>query len=328
MAESATVVEFWCSPGSTRHRSSHAKVGRSIILLGALSGCAVSEPPASAVMLRLEELASWPLDNVHAINGARIIGESLLAWSSREGTVVLIRDGISLSISRPGTLPVAADLYGGELVVLQGNPAALVGLSLNGMPIWEKLVQLPSPPQSAVRVGEEWYVTVFDQNVGGLYRVDASTAHGRSVRVIPLESPSHVGRVGTGIVLLDFREPFRIRRLTTDGAILSSHRPDYAHSDSLILPNPSAWVALPGVSLGSGALLQTIANLTSDDRLFLRYGEEADGPEHTTLTHVPMGFLHSDPKSRRALAVRDVGRVELVLYEWRWGEAGTFEPRR
>jgi hypothetical protein len=83
-------------------------------------------------------------------------------------------------------------------------------------------------------------------------------------------------------------------------------------------PSPSArtWVALAAVDIGNGALLQSIADLASDDRRFVRYVDGMTAPVKVTKLDVPLALLGSDPLNHRIAGVRALNAAEVVLYTW------------
>lgn len=68
-----------------------------------------------------------------------------------------------------------------------------------------------------------------------------------------------------------------------------------------------------------GGFLQNLVDLRSDARVLILYDAQGKVRRHTTMD-VPMGFVASVPGEHLLLAIRRVGGVELVGYNWRWSE--------
>jgi hypothetical protein len=77
------------------------------------------------------------------------------------------------------------------------------------------------------------------------------------------------------------------------------------------------WVGLATLHLDRG-FLQVLADRGGERRAFAVY-DSTGVLRRVTLVDAFIGFLDSDPASRRLLALRRTDRVELVVYEWAWG---------
>jgi hypothetical protein len=93
-----------------------------------------------------------------------------------------------------------------------------------------------------------------------------------------------------------------------------------------LLPADSlrTWRAVSTVALDC-TLLLTLSDLTSDQRLLVRYGAD-DRVERITRVNAPIGLMARIPGAQTVLAARRAGELELVWYDWRWvrepGSAG------
>jgi hypothetical protein len=65
------------------------------------------------------------------------------------------------------------------------------------------------------------------------------------------------------------------------------------------------------------ALLVTLADLTSDHRVMVRYGVDGTVAQRTPVA-APIGLMARLPGEATVLAARRTGELELVWYDWHW----------
>ena len=89
-------------------------------------------------------------------------------------------------------------------------------------------------------------------------------------------------------------------------------------------PTGASWRGLVVVPLDCG-MLQTLADLASDQRLLVRYGPTGAVARVSPL-EAPFGVAASQTEQRLLAAVRRTGGQEIVLYEWRWLQPADASP--
>lgn len=80
------------------------------------------------------------------------------------------------------------------------------------------------------------------------------------------------------------------------------------------------WRSIGAVFLDEGRILQEIVDLRSDRRLFIFYGRKQKAVVRQTGVEVPLGIIASDPVNRALLVGRQLGKRDLAVYEWAWGD--------
>lgn len=121
-----------------------------------------------------------------------------------------------------------------------------------------------------------------------------------------------------GVLLSLGSAPFTVLRLD----------PATGRIDSL--PAPLAAAGVPSISRDSlflwrsvsvvpldCAMLLTLAELTSDRRVMVRYGMD-DRIDRVTQVQAPVGLMTRIPGTQTVLGARRAGELELVWYDWRW----------
>ncbi|MBK8246611.1 MAG: hypothetical protein IPK85_04315 [Gemmatimonadetes bacterium] len=78
----------------------------------------------------------------------------------------------------------------------------------------------------------------------------------------------------------------------------------------------TGWESLRVVAIGD-AFLQVLADPTSDQRRILVMDAGGRLVREMSL-NVAMGFLDADEGHKLLVALRNVGRTELVYYRWHW----------
>ncbi len=129
------------------------------------------------------------------------------------------------------------------------------------------------------------------------------------------------------VVVGNRRWPFEWALLDARGEVTpSTPKPPVPGGDPSVMlavgGNENRWVALPALNL-AGPYLQLIADLGSDRRLF-RIIDATSRVLRQREVVMPLGFIFSDPRSRRLVGIRTASTSELVVYGWRW----TRKPER
>jgi hypothetical protein len=111
--------------------------------------------------------------------------------------------------------------------------------------------------------------------------------------------------------------PFRTFRIAQSGTLAIAFDPASQMSALARSEVLSGWVSMPIVRFGN-ARLQILAEMASDRRQLIIL--DATGHvEHSRVIDVALGILDADSTTHVAIAVRDAGGGEdLIFYRWRW----------
>jgi hypothetical protein len=123
--------------------------------------------------------------------------------------------------------------------------------------------------------------------------------------------------VGPGVIILGRRRaPFPW--FAFDDQSLDLRFSALPSPEALKDAGPGQWRATSVLALEPGrGFLQTLTDLSSDHRVFVRFDPEGV-PRRSTVTEAAMGFVYSNPTQHTLLALRRTDRQELVTYTWNW----------
>lgn len=226
--------------------------------------------------------------------------------------------------------PIAARVLEGSTLVfevLDAGTRTLMRLDESGRPVGTTPLRGffdSVEVESAVHVDGGWILAGSTSE--GVYRFASITAGGLVQPIDSLGSVStdstrlsgYLSRDGTAALFTQVRSPFASRRVAPSLGATLTLRPSLRHK-ALIggRRDSSEWISLPVVPLDSG-FVQVLSDLRSSRRLMVRYSPLGQTASVVDLD-APLGFWDAIPKERLLLAARDVGRLELVVYRWRWG---------
>ncbi len=273
----------------------------------------------------LVEQARWLAPEAFRLRGVSLaIGGEVLVWSSNE--IMLLDRGLDsmMAMALPEKLSAsAAGLRADGLIeVLSTDPIAVHLLDWEGHLLSADTFASAHHLVHGVWSGSDWVVLVEGSSAGAQERRLLRLESGGDVRVTELASVDAVGMLAARdnrVLFAETSRPFRIRMLEGD-RFLQEIAPPTPLLDSLgIKPGEGRsgnWISLPALPLGSG-VLQTLADLSSDRRLILVFDEVGSLAGHR-LVEAPLGFVASDGGEQTLIAVRQLNRVEVVRYGWRW----------
>jgi hypothetical protein len=116
------------------------------------------------------------------------------------------------------------------------------------------------------------------------------------------------------------RAPFAIYDLTDSDEPSAAMQPETRTLDILLAvsgaEDASNWASLP-VVLVDGGFIQTLADLSSDRRVFIVYGPDGETLSARPLD-VPLGLLGSISSPPRIYGARRTNILEIVEYSYRW----------
>lgn len=298
-------------------------------LLPALLSLAVTTGAAaqgcSSGTLTLEARATVALPVTYGIDGVVTGPDAEVALWSAEGELFrFAADGRERRQHLPTGLRTAGLALEGDAVrLLDGWTGREYLLNSDTLPPPSDSVALGTGEtiDRAVRIGGAWLIGVrhapsreYRVISGG--RVLFRSAPGTEVRTVPRY---HLARSGQGVLLTNLMAPFEVLRLSAAGAIDTVLRAVPSAFPGRITPEELPhWRALPAIELDCGFLL-TLADLTSDARLLLRFGADG-GLARITALDAPLGLMIRLPGERSLLGARRAGGLELVWYTWRWND--------
>ncbi|HXI19586.1 MAG TPA: hypothetical protein VNH46_00790, partial [Gemmatimonadales bacterium] len=142
-----------------------------------------------------------------------------------------------------------------------------------------------------------------------------ATAPRDSLRAVPR---FHLTPAGNGALFLTgLMAPFPVIRLDpVTGAREEFAAPLAGRDHAVASDSLRHWRALPAVAVDCAVLL-TLADLTSERRLLVRYSPEGR-VDQVIQVDAPLGLMARVPGADVVLAARRAGALELVWYDWRW----------
>jgi len=122
---------------------------------------------------------------------------------------------------------------------------------------------------------------------------------------------------GGSVLVTELMAPFRLVRLNPTSGRADTLAAALGNLGAAMIPGDSlpTWRALPAVALDCAVLL-TLSDLGSDQRLLLRY-DSAGRVARVTPLEAPLGMVTA-LGGASLLAARRAGELELVWYSWRW----------
>jgi hypothetical protein len=198
-------------------------------------------------------------------------------------------------------------------------------LSCSGLVTDSTALQLSRPPDQAVLGPKGWsfgsfatpssYEIAFPDDQGKL-RIASIEVENDSAPEILRRPMMHAS--STGIAVNTARIPFSRRLLVADsrysGEFAGGEAPEELEDSVVYEPE---WRALALLSLDRG-WIQTLADLRSDRRVIVVF--DNSGVEVRRLEmDAPFGFVASSHDSQEVVALRALGKAELIFYRWTWG---------
>lgn len=291
-----------------------------------LVGCSNGADASSLRSLELELVEKWskplPIGTNVAGGTLGLDGDTPVVWEDSSITLVL-RDSLHQVTCRGVGMPIrAAFVHAADNLALLFSDGTTGHVDLEARECTRKVRTSVAHLTNAARIGGNWLIADAPRGTrGGVKVVDSAgyllgswVTDGR--REDPLQPLFNVLGGDDRVALAGSQEwPFECAELHLAGAI--SSRIKWAPFGCTTTDKAlERWKVQALLALDHG-VLQVLFDPFSDERL-LRLVDRNGEVRRQKLTGVRMGFLDSDPVRRRLLAVRDVGHLELVGYEWRW----------
>ncbi|MBK9690866.1 MAG: hypothetical protein IPO73_04110 [Gemmatimonadetes bacterium] len=297
--------------------------------------CLLLHAPAAAraqacapAALYLEQQAAYPLPPHLGIEGATALVDGGYALWAADGTIFEVDPGgVRLERHLPRDLrPVGLTPVPGGFRFLDLRTGTEYQLGADTLPaVLGRVPLAPGQELDGARwVDDGWLLAVRDTlarrfllrrvATGGAHTVYASSV----ADTVPRIPRYHLSPAGPALLLTHLTAPFEVLRVDPrTGGVDTLATPAADPAVRAALPDTLAgWRALPAVALDCGWLL-TLTDLTSDQRLLLRY-DAAGALARVTPLAVPFGLVAGRPAAATLLAARRAGAMELVWYAWRW----------
>jgi hypothetical protein len=285
-------------------------------------GGASAQAPCGTGRLLLEEVRALPLPATDGVDGWVAGPQGRLALRAAEGKLLeLDRDGAATVFALPDTLRAAGLAYiEGALHLID---AAGRVVRADAAPVATgRRFRLTSDEwlESAVRAGSRWYALVLHRDGRRSLRDEG----GRELLALPLADLAgrprrfHLAAAGSQLLVGELVAPFTLLRVDPAAGRVDTLPPPLSAPAARGLAPDSlvAWRALPAVALDCGLLL-TLADLTGDRRLLVRYDAQGQVVRVHPLD-APLGLMTRLPDQPVLLGARRAGQLELVWYAWRW----------
>lgn len=275
---------------------------------------------AQQASLHLKEISTIGITQESPIKGASLglADERMVVWSDTE---VSLPDspGLAWRLDH-GKILRAEFITNDRLQVVTTDPPRLITLHGSLTLIAKRDLRGPVSVLSVGYSGKSWFLFGLDElNVPVIWDEKGSPLirlAGQAEAIDPANGGVHFSVFEEGEVFSTTQIAFPFQSYITgrrDGRTMRLAPPD-----SILAPlPPGTWASLPLLRLDLG-YLQTLANMSSDDRVLLRYTESGDLAA-SSLIRVPMGFVASFPSLGLALAVKGIDGTEVSKYAWRWG---------
>lgn len=293
-----------------------------IVVALVVPACAPTDPGPQE--LRLRQVGQYSLAKDFHPTGAVLADDgAVLVWEKLKSTVTLLTPyGTRRSITSPRLGGIVGAAFGAAdtLELIDVGDHATVRLSRGGRFISATPIVVGNDIDSAVRIGKAWFIgwRASDTTYGTARLSENGIVSDVQVSVVPSEARENTG---AGVVLANLwgipaytwrRAPFTTR---ATGAVPAKILDPMAAFRQHV-GRSANWAALAPVTFADGAV-QTVADLTSDRRFVIVYSRDGAVLSATTL-NAPLGFVAAAPTAHRILAARNVGSLELVIYEWSW----------
>jgi hypothetical protein len=307
----------------------HSVVGVLLLLVPPAAAAAQACAPGA---LSLEARAVQALPATFGIEGvATAPGGRLALWSSGGEILELDRERGVLRHHLPDSIvPIGLGIVAEGYRILDNRTGHEVLLTLRDSVVWLGLVTLQQGDMvdRAVWRDDRWLLLVrqgdsrqFQLRVAGADRALYHSAPADSLRAIPRYHLSD----GPGPLLLTrYTAPFDVIRIDPGTGRTDTLAPLTAQRTGIPDDSLKHWRALPTIALDCGLLL-TLSDLTSDQRLLVRYG--LDGTvDRVTPLDAPLGLVARLPGEQTVLAARRTGDLEMVWYDWHWAREPAATP--
>lgn len=273
------------------------------------AGCAQDSADRTPVELRLEEIQAWDEFGLE-VAGVVAGGDEVVIWPV-QGRPMVLRAADRRVLPVPEDIQVVgARREGRGWTLVAAAPLRVLEWDGEDEIIVDTIDQLPDSLQIAEAVwSEDWYLRVKDLAEESSMIVRGIAMRDPDVVLGPLPEGLHLGvRPRGGVLVGTATEPFRFWAVEENGGgfELPYRVPDF---------EGTTVVGLGIDPIDEGEHIQTFADLGSDRRWIVRWGEGAE-PIAVRHLNAPTAVVSSDVDQRRLVFARDLGGVEIAMYGW------------
>ena len=295
--------------------------------------------------LELTEVASFALPHGMTVAGAALSpdGARVVVWGSRPRSLLYFERGVGVrSVPRehlpPGEIAGVAFLDDATLGIIDAEGTVSTAE-------WGNWTHLAVPPRvipvsgirSAAWGDDGWWLLAAGTGEDAALHFLPGEGMSRPIRVMPLAASPDRAFLSTAAAdaLVTLRNsPYPVWRIAVDGRIVAGMQPDrLPPSGAAERDPPPYWMGLSALSVAPG-VIQVIADVTSDDRLFVTYDDQGDVLS-SRVVQAPFGLVAvaSSAQVLAALRTWSLEASEIVLYDWRWrlrapADSGSHPERR
>lgn len=290
--------------------------------------CSDGIPPVAEGQITLTELSATPLPAYFNPAYGALARDSTLVLGASDTSVIFVeRGGRLLQLGKRLSVRAIACAFlpADSLVeVIEESPPRIVQVNMRDDIVRSTNLKLEGRPVGALRTDDGWYVASMrigaDRPLLLLGLFDSETGRPMWSRELPQFSVTPATpRVGitesdNGVVISQDRSPFLVLTVSRSGAVVRvwPGEKSWRHlsGDSVILD--SVWVASAAIPV-SGGFVRSFADLRSDRRLLVRYGQDGASLDWRIM-NVPFGFLAANPRAGMLASIRYAGTREAVRY--------------
>jgi hypothetical protein len=245
----------------------------------------------------------------------------LLVWSKSEAVVLNGSLKVVRQIQFPiRESPLAVELLAdGAIELLTGSPGTIHRLDPNGHLLESEPIPVSGGIIHGALFGDGWILLTSDQSPSqpsyALFRFSKTglSPFARVPFVGVLSSQGQrvfLAKASAPHTVLAFQPDGQFHQFETDTVLVSSLSEDTRDG------SPRTWVSLPVLEIGDRHL-QTITDITSDQRVLVIYGPTG-AVLRAKRIRAPVGFVASASEGGALFSVLHMNQTEIVRYRWRW----------
>ena len=297
------------------------------LVAAAVSVSSAAQLPRPARELQIEEVEAVVLpDDVGILGGTFAADGSVILWGANAlWTHSMGERGVRPICRNLAIAPryAAASAIRGHYEVLDSASSRVLRIQPEDPCVPRTVWQTSGRPSIVGRTGTSWLEIVLASStqliVQGPGRVQRD-----SIVSIPFEQPIRIGAVEDyvtsaapdAMLVTEIAFPYRTFRISSRAKMTVAIDPASQLSPRDRVSVLAGWESLRVVRLDD-AFIQILADPRSDQRRILVFDTRGQ-MVRSTLLDVALGVLDANQRSHILIALRNVGRSELVYYRWHW----------